>query len=427
MNLRKAGMVLMLVGSLAAITGCSSEKEDKQEKTKKEVEKKEYYDGELSEEEMNASHLSLDLLENVTVDADITSLKDYKEGLDSYFIQRPDAKKLASDKPKIGGKGDIPKEYEKVRKVISDNMAETLDVEKETSDFRKKEWLTVAAPFDNSEKVFSYTLNLDKKNKPCGKDISVTRGHKAKEGEEVNYYISDFDIATQFQLRNMDFDKSDLAFGSMEEFAGKAKEQVESITGRKMSDVYESAVVNQETYDLLVEEGLYFDANHIKGDADYYVYAFHDDINGFPWKDEYVECTLEEGAECAEDVDADSDYAIPLNPGEQEISYGKDGMRELSLSYKAEVSKVYRKNEIMQMDDLLIKIGDYYAENRSDTLMANTIYEIKLCYLSSLSDAADGKIRNIVKPYWGVKIWQKHADGQEGIRLYFDVETGEYN
>lgn len=420
MNWKKAGMVLMLAGSLAAITGCSSEKEDKQEKTKKE-----YYDGELSEEEMNASHLTLELMENVTVDADITSIGDYKEGLDSYFIQRPDAKKLASGKQKIGGKGDIPKEYEKVREMISDNMAETLNVKKETSDFRKKEWLTVTVPFDGSEKVFSYTLNLDKKNKPCGKDISVTRGNKAKEGEEVSYYISDFDIATQYELKDMDFDKSDLAFGSMEEFAGKAKEQVESITGRKMSGIYESAVVNQETYDSLVENGL-FDANYTKGDADFYAYAFHEDINGFPWKNESSQWMLEEGAECAEDVDADSDYAFPMNPGEQEISYGKDGMREISLSNSAEISKVYKKNEIMQMDGLLVKIGDYYAANRSDTLMKNTVYGIKLCYLSSLSDAADGKIRNIAKPYWEVKIWQNHAGIQEGIRLYFDVGTGEY-
>ena len=427
MNLKKAGMVLLLAGSLVAVTGCSSDKEDKQEKTKKEVEKKEYYDGELSEEEMSTTHLSLELMDNVTVDADITSLEDYKEGLDSYFIQRPDAKKLGSDKKQIGGKGDIPKEYKKLRKMISDNMPETLNVKKEASDFRKKEWLTVAVPFDDSEKIFSYRLDLDKKNKPCEKTISVSRGYEAKEGEKVSYYISDFDMATQFRLIDMDFDKSDLAFGSQEDFAGKAREQVENITGRKMSDVYESAVVNQETYDLLTEAGLYTEENFIKCDADFYAYTFYNDINGFPWKDDYSQWTLEEGDKCADDVDADSDYAYPLHPGEQEISYGKDGMREIDLSYAAEISKVYKKNEIMKMDDLLIKIGDYYAANRSDTLMKNTIYEIKLCYLSALSDSKDGKIRNIVKPYWEVKIWQKHADRLESIRLHFDVETGEYN
>lgn len=425
MNLKKAGMVLLLAGSLAAVTGCSSEKEDKQEDTKKEIEKKEYYDGELSEEEMNATHLSLELMENVTVDADITSLDNYEKGLDSYFLQMPDGKKLAPDKQKIKGKGDIPKEYKSVKKVITANVAETLNEKEEMSDFKKKEWLTITAPFDNSEKIFSYTLNLDKDNKPCGKSISLSRGRQPKEGEEVNHYISDFDVAWHFMLKDMDFDTSDLSFSSRKEVAGKAKEQVERLLGKKMSDTYDSAVVNEKTYDTIVQNG-FFEGEQIKSDADFYAYFFYDDINGFPWKYSSLQRILEEGEKFAGDVDADGDYAFPLNQGEQRISYGEDGIRELSLSDTAEVSKVYRKNEIMQMDELLIKIGDYYADNRSDTLMSNTIYEIKLCYLSAFSNKEDGKIRNIVKPYWEVKIWQEHSDGLQSVRLHFDVETGEY-
>jgi len=424
MNLKKAGIVLLLVGSLMAVTGCSSGKEDKQEKTKKEEEKKEYFDGELTEKEMNNTHLSLELMENVTVDAEITGLNDYKEGLDSYFIQKPDGKKLAPDRQQIKGKGDIPKEYKKVKEIISENVAETLNEKEETSVFRKKKWLTVSAPFSGSEKVFSYTLNLDKKNKPCGKDISVSRGRKAKEGEKISYYISDFDMAWEFLIKDMGFDKSDLSFGGREEIAEKAREQVENLTGQKMSDTYESAVINKETYDLIVQDS-FFEEQYIKSDADFYVYFFHNDINGFPWRTEPLERELEEGVECAEDVNREGNYAFPLNPSEQEISYGKDGLRELSLSNTAELSKVYKKNEILQMNDLLIKIGDYYAENRSNTLMSNTIYEIKLCYLSAFSDAEDGKIRNIVKPYWEVKIWQKHLGSQESISLHFDAETGE--
>lgn len=418
-------MMLLLAGSLAAVTGCSSEKEDKQGETKKEAEKKEYYNGELSEEEMNDTHLSLELMENVTVDADITSLEYYKEGLASYFIQKPDAKKLVPDKPKIGGKGDIPKEYKKVRQAISDNMAETLDVKKEKSDFQKKKWLRVSVPFDNPDTTFAYTLDLDKKSRPCGKDISVSRGYKAQEGEEISYYISDFDVATMLLIKDIDFDQSDLSFGSREEIAGKAKEQVEDLIGRKISDTYDSAVINEETYDLVTQTDL-FSEQYIECDADFYAYFFYEDINGFPWKNAYAQWELEEGAVCAGDVDVDSEYAFPLNPGELEVSYGKDGMREIFLSNTAEVSTEYKKNDIILLDDLLIKIGDYYAANRSGTLLSNTIYEIKLCYISTISDAKDGKIRNIVKPYWGVKIWQKHADGRESINLFFDVETGEY-
>lgn len=92
MNLRKTGMVLLLMGNLAMATGCSSEKEEKKEVKKEE--EKEYYKGELTEEEMNDNHLTLELMENVTVDADITSFKDYENGLNSYFIKRPDGEKL---------------------------------------------------------------------------------------------------------------------------------------------------------------------------------------------------------------------------------------------------------------------------------------------------------------------------------------------
>jgi len=425
MNLKKAGIVLLLMGSLVMVTGCSSEKEEKKEDEKKETEEKEYYDGELTEEEMNGTHLTLELMENVTVDADITSLKDYEKGLSSYFIQRPDGKKIAPGKKKIEGKGYIPKDYSRVKKIIAENVAGTFGKEKEESYYDKKFRLTTSELLTDSisDKKFSYTLYLDKGNKPCGKDIRVDRYYKPKKGEEDKYYISDSNIAWTLLANDIGHEESDFSFGGREEIAREVKEQAEELIGKKLSDVYDGFTVNKEMYDMIVQEWY---PESIKCPDDFYAYFFYYDVNGFPWKTESRQYFLEKDEEYAEDVETHSGSAYPMQPESQAVSYGKDGIRELSLSDTVELSKVYKEQgKILPLDEMLIKIGDFYLENASNTLMKNAIYGIKLCYLSDFYTEGR-KLRNIVKPCWEMKVGQKHYDGIQISNLYFDAETGEH-
>lgn len=429
MNLKKAGMALLLVGSLVMVTGCSSEKEEKKEVKKEE--EKEYYKGELTEEEMNDTHLTLELMENVTVDADITSLKDYENGLKSYFIQRPDVEKIAPGKKKIEGKGYIPKDYKQVKKIIAENVDGTFDNKKDESLFHKKERLITSALLTDSisGKVFAYDIELDRKNRPYGKSISVERYYKSKKKEkedDYKYYISDASVAWEIRENNVESEEPDLSFGSREEIAEKLKEQAGEIIGEKPSDIYDGYTVSEDLYDMVVQER-YTAEEYIKCPGDFYVYYFYNDIDGFPWKTEYTQYFLAEGEECAKEVDThDSRTAYPMTPESQMISYGKDGIRELSLSNTVECSKVYKEQEILPLDEMLIKIGDYYLANASNTLMKNLISEIKVCYLSYFSDKEDGKLRNAAIPCWEVVIGQKHYDGVEYSSLYFDAVTGEY-
>lgn len=426
MNLKKAGMVLLLMGSLAMVTGCSTEKEEKKEVKKEE--EKEYYKGELTEEEMNDTHLTLELMKNVTVDADITSLKDYENGLKSYFIQRPDVEKIAPGKKKIEGKGYIPKDYNQVKKIIAENVEGTFDKKKDESLFHKKARLITSALLTDSisGKVFAYDIVLDEKNRPYEKSISVERYYKAEKDEDYyKYYVSDASIAWQIHESDVDSEESDLSFGSREEIAEKLKEQAGEIIGKKLSDTYDGYTISEEMYDIAAQEW-YTDENYIKCPADFYVYNFYHDIDGFPWKTEAVHLEIVEGEENEVDSKGSDDWELSLSPESQMISYGKDGIRELSLSYDVECSKIYKEQKILPLDEMLIKIGDYYLANASNTLMKNLISEIKVCYLSYFSDKEDGKIRNVAIPCWEVVIGQKHYDGVEYSSIYFDAVTGEY-
>lgn len=97
--LKKRFFILLAAVALMA-TSCSNPEDDKKEKTQDDSTKKEavYYAGELSEEQKEGTHLKLDLAEKVTVDADVTSPSQYKDGMDSYFIgyMKNDKKKSIS-------------------------------------------------------------------------------------------------------------------------------------------------------------------------------------------------------------------------------------------------------------------------------------------------------------------------------------------
>ena len=267
MNLKKAGMVLLLMGSIAMVTGCASETEEKKEVKKEE--KKEYYKGELTEEEMNDTHLTLELMENVTVDADITSLKDYENGVKSYFIQRPDGEKIAPGKKKIEGKGYIPKDYKQVKNLIAENVEGTFEKKKDESFYRKKERLITSALLTDSisGKVFSYDIELDRKNRPSGKRISLYRYFESDNKEEYKYYVSDGDIIWRLLYNSLDFEESDFSFGGKEEMAGKLKEQAEGIIGKKLSGVYDGYAVSRDVYDMIIQEQ-YAEEQYISCPAD---------------------------------------------------------------------------------------------------------------------------------------------------------------
>ena len=86
--MQKKRLFILLSILVVTVTSCSNQKNDKKEKAtdspKKEIV---YYSGKLSDEEKESTHLSLDLAENIVVDADITSYSKYKDGMDSYFIE----------------------------------------------------------------------------------------------------------------------------------------------------------------------------------------------------------------------------------------------------------------------------------------------------------------------------------------------------
>lgn len=307
-------------------------------------------------------------------------------------------------------------------------MEGTFEKKKEESFFHKKDRLNTTALLKGSisGKVFSYDIELDQKNRPAGKSISVSRYNDVEtEEDNYKYFVSDASLAWNIHEGDFELEESDLSFGSRDDIAGKLKEQAEKMLGKELSGIYDEFTVDEEIYDMAVQEW-YASEEYIKCPADFYVYYFYHDIDGFPWKTESSQLSIESEEELGKDTEWYDKCAYSMRPEEQVVSYGKDGIRELSLSYNVECSKVYKKQEILPLDEMLIKIADYYLANVSNTLMKNRISGIKICYISYFSDKEDGKIRNVAKPCWEVVIGQKHYDGVEYSSLYFDASTGEY-
>ena len=253
MHISKAVWGLLLAGSLAVLAACSSQEENsKTEHTKTEQEKTapedvEYFSGELTPEEREGDHLTLEVSEKVSVDADILPASRYQEGLKSYYLEKRRDKNVvdAADSKeslhKAGGFDKILKQIKanssgsfqsgkmksRIKPMIKDRYILDVEVPYRTEDGKKEKRLS----FDRSflKKKIPSELNLvfsdDLDTEQLGEETAVETVTEREIGKEIACEI-------------FRYDTGELSFGSSKEIGDKLKGQLEKAVGYELADSY---------------------------------------------------------------------------------------------------------------------------------------------------------------------------------------------
>ena len=68
--------LMSIAGLLVLLASCSSPKEEPQDTLRK-----------ISQRDLQLGHIKVELLEKVSVDADVTPYSKYKDGLNAYYLE----------------------------------------------------------------------------------------------------------------------------------------------------------------------------------------------------------------------------------------------------------------------------------------------------------------------------------------------------
>lgn len=437
--LKKRFYILLTAVALMA-TSCSNPENDKKEKTAEDGKKEEtvYYSGELSEEQKESTHLTLNLAEKVKVDADVTDSSQYTDGMDSYFIgyMRNDKKKSISSyckNPDIFGMS-----LEEFTSELADAGQCKLSDQKKKVKYNKKEgWIRVTVSYhdtDNVKRKLDFERYLTAKNTLGGIDGLLFEPEDEAHKDESK--MGDYELGEEMTTVFPDYDMGDLPFGKKEEIGRGLKGLVEKMMKIELSDKYDCMPVTQNTYRMLAARFYEDGASEYVSpfQSDYYYYCFYPEINGLRWVNnsrrmsvgkepvaEDVSYSAEVVDKQTKEVTARNLWAMP--PEEQAFVYNEKGVREMRLSKIKEIKDVYKeKLEICPLETVLMNVqGQFMGKG---VVLPTTIYNIELCYASAFSDPSEGKIRNVLEPCWMVEYWEEAWDGKRCTVLWVDGATG---
>ena len=422
MKRRLLAVGLMAVLVLAA--GCSSEKKETKEEEL-------YFQGELSEEEMNQSHLSLNLTEKTSVDADITPYSKYRDGLNSYLTEKAGNHETIDIKafeksPEIFGKSfaDIENKVMEIGKGTFEDEKRKVRYKKGSSN------ITLSVPYagaDGKKYVLEFTQETDKKLRQKGVTLSLTEKKNEEEYDNHDFSIemlSDIslgqNIRSWLNMGYLNSEETELDFLSREEAAGQMRTFISEVTGMELAAECDCVMVSKNNYDTLAELN-FPDKEAPSLEKEFYVGFFYPVLDGLEWKSAYFSTSY--AANDEEEKDFYKREKLLLQPDEMAVCIGEQGLGEFELSNMVKVTDIYEeKKEICPIDEILRGIQEYFSGNSADgTLIPIKVINISLVYAGDVTE----DYKSITKPYWCVQYNKEIWSGGEKGEIYFDAGTGD--
>lgn len=236
--MKKKGIIILLVlwGIFAATIYVVRSGKDSGEDEKEKTAKKDYVI-KLSEDDINGTHIKLDLNKNVTVDADITPISEYRDGVNYYFT------KYNREQNKI-----TYKKYKKTPTFLDCEVKELVKmVEKNTKGKFLSGKIATDKGNDNDYYCDVDFVNKDNKN---GYLTCIATGDDNKKifEEQVNFaYVSDepeslskIFIGTTLVINHSGFDEPELSFGTKSDIG----EKLPSTNATNISRIDENTIIN---------------------------------------------------------------------------------------------------------------------------------------------------------------------------------------
>ena len=371
----------------------------------------------FTEEELESGHASFQMEENLAVDADISPREDYEKSYATYYV-------------KIFCETDEGESTEQFKK------SPTL--------FRRtqEEWQEALEALEpGAFREQGFTL----------KNRQIHQKYKGDNGRTYRFqgdwggmqkglpYSSPFycawvwfkmkerpDMDVEYAIRQavpMSGRNNDLSFlEDPEEQAGKFREFLEALTGRKVHERYNLVPVGKKNRELLVENGRESSAG-----GEHALFELYYDLDGLPIYDIGLNYRLDPDKEM-DDLcywaDLGKGTLLPQSERVQNFRVDADGITEIDVTDFREAGDVCQKEApVIGPNEVLAKIKDYY-EGR---ILASPrlISDLSLVYTGYFSDGSEGIVKPVYLPVWDVTVYSMEEQGTVRYEFVYDAHTGE--
>ncbi|RKI25241.1 hypothetical protein D7V82_13565 [bacterium 1xD8-6] len=404
MKSRRTIISLMLIaGLLVLLASCSSPKEEPQDTLRK-----------ISQRDLQLGHIKVELLEKVSVDADVTPYSKYKDGLNAYYLE------TSFDNH---GESNI-KKYKKKPIIFNQDMATVTNLVEKYTKGKFSASKSKINVLENDLQLFVPYVNKAEKNGEIYSSWSLnskrqfagTQFHFLSSEESSSYA----ELGTHI-LRNIPmYKKENLEFINYNTIIQQMQALAEQITGRKISDEIYCIPITEELYKQ-VTKILNMEQDELPYLGEYYILIMYFDIDGLPWKLINYAMPEKNGMKLSDDVIVNEGELYSKNEWPLVVAYNVDGIIDLQLDSFFMLGEPYiEKKKVCTLQKVLEQTRGYFQ----DLLLENsiTVYDISLAYDSYFTDSNDGLIENVVRPFWTVKYW----NGEKAYQLVFDAYSGKY-
>jgi len=401
------------------ISGCQPDKKKKMDGTEKAT----YRDSFTEEEKANGT-AKFDLMENVTVDAQITPAEKYKDGLKKYYMKHfYETEDLKNVHDFIKNPTLFGRKLTDIIGILSEKLeGKFLGNLKFDEYHNNDEEIGVRDAFQhkngNPYKFYAYWFieeNGHNKEINCpvmyiSLEEGINKALDARIDGDVRRYLKDY------KEMEIPFIKDKQKTGE------ELKEYLEKLLGRKLSDVWYCIPATAESVAALykVDE---FAVSEIKPEEEYCAYCYYYDVEGFPFTDSYLNYQLKEGETASElaRMSAPDNTLVGLCNSPILCRISKDGIIDLDTDNIRMEGEVYKEAEkVKNPDGILGRVRKYYEKQILTKPI--TITEVRIVYTGYFTDGSEGEIQPTVAPFWRVRVYDGEADG--GKYFYYDVFTG---
>jgi len=389
-------------------------------------EEKNIYRDIFTKEEKTTGTAEFNLTENVKIDAQVTPIDKYKNGLKKFYMKHYFETKDLNDinefmkKPTLFGK-DLSvimsmlseklsgKFYKKPRFDAYDNKAKEI-IARSTFQDKNGNLYTFNTSWGTGDDRYGYDkgvycpimyIRLEEKSKAMSTQIE----HK------ILQYLKDF--------KNMEvsFIKDKRQTGE------ELKDYLEKLLGRDLSDTWDCIPVTEES--IVALNNVYqTDITHLESKQEYCSYRYYYDVKGFPYTESYLSYQLKEGETASKlaRMSTPNNTLIGLCNPSIMCHLSKEGIIALDINNIRMEGDVYKEAEqVVDSNAILNKIKIFYE--KQILIRPVTVTEVNIVYTGYFTDGNEGEIQPTVAPFWRVKVYNNDSNGSQFF--FYDAFTGE--
>lgn len=418
----KAGLFVFL-SLILSLIGCQSEKNSTGDNNTGSAIT---YRDHLTEQEKADGRASFVLMENISVDANVTPADKYKDGLADYYMEHYyEAREKEPKEDFVKNPHLFGRKYPEFQKLVSEEMKGAFTGKLKINsdgdgllllqDFKKQNGTKCQLQVELFEEE-EWKGGETRLNCPC---VFVERQDERMMPSgalphDVKIYVKDY------QKLNVSFLKDNRDTGK------HLKKFLENLTNRKLSDTWECVPVTSESAGKIAEGG--GSEPGIEPDKEYCIYHFYADVAGFPYvSNGSLTYKLKDGEKASPEaklgaLSDSSQELMALNENTQKIVVSEDGIEGIETSHVRDAGDVYKEaSAVADPDGILQNIKDYYEHKLIQHPV--TITDITLVYTGYFSDDSEGEIRPTVTPFWRVVAYDGTSTGS--IQFIYNAFTGE--